>query len=49
MCRPDLTLETKNDDLGGVTGFGMKCQSKYWDQLLVWVSDWENYNFEERV
>lgn len=39
----------KNEDLGGVTGFGTKHQCKDWEQLLVWVSNWENYNSEDRV
>ena len=47
MCRPDLTVETKNEQLGGVTGFGTEHQCKDWAQLLSWVSSWEDYHPEE--
>lgn len=44
MCRPDLTIEIKNEKLGGVTGFGTEHQCKDWAQLLSWVSGWEDYH-----
>lgn len=44
MCTPDLTVETKNKELGGVTGFGTEHECKDWGQLLSWVSEWENHH-----
>ena len=41
MCRPDLTVEVKDAELGGVTGFGTTHQCKDWDQLKAWVAEWE--------
>ena len=49
MCRPDLTIEIKNEELGGVTGFGTEHQCKRWDQLTDWLSKWENYDTESRI
>ncbi|KAF7864304.1 uncharacterized protein EAF02_010272 [Botrytis sinoallii] len=43
MCRPDLTVEKKNEELGGVTGFGTEHQCKNWEQLQLWTSQWENF------
>ena len=47
MCQPDTTVELKNDELGGVTGFGTEHQCKDWTQLMQWTTHWENYNREE--
>ena len=41
MCRPDLTVEVKNEELGGVTGFGTEHECIDWKQLLDWMSQWE--------
>ena len=42
MCRPDLTVEVKNEELGGVTGFGTEHECIDWTQLLSWMSQWES-------
>ena len=47
MCTNDLTVDTKNKELGGVTGFGTEHQCKDWGQLLSWVSEWEDYHPDE--
>lgn len=44
MCQPDLTVELKEEELGGVRGFGTEHQCRDWDSLLGWVSRWEAYN-----
>ncbi|KAJ8064634.1 hypothetical protein OCU04_006960 [Sclerotinia nivalis] len=44
MCQPDLTIERKNEELGGVTGFGTEHQCKNWEQLQLWTSQWEKFN-----
>ena len=43
MCNPDLTLEVKDDELGGVTGFGTEHQCVNWDELVGWTTHWETY------
>ncbi|KAM0802769.1 hypothetical protein BDR22DRAFT_93856 [Usnea florida] len=43
VCRPDTTLEFKDKELGGVTGFGTEHVCVDWNQLVEWVSQWENY------
>ena len=47
MCQPDITVELKNEELGGVTGFGTEHQCKDWGQLMQWTSEWEDYNPDE--
>lgn len=47
MCRLDVTVELKNEELDGVTGFGTAHQCKDWTQLMQWMSKWENYQPEE--
>lgn len=42
MCRPDLTIEKKSVETGGVKGFGVEHQCYDWDQLVNWVKLWEN-------
>jgi hypothetical protein len=44
MCNPDLTIEVKNDTVGGVTGFGTMHSCQDWNQLTGWVSQWEGFN-----
>lgn len=43
MCRPDLTVEIKEEELGGVRGFGTEHQCQNWDELIAWISRWESY------
>lgn len=43
MCRPDTTIELKDVEIGGVTGYGAEHLCVNWDQLVGWVSKWENY------
>ena len=43
ICRPDTTLELKDKAVGGVTGFGTEHLCVNWDQVVEWVSQWENY------
>lgn len=47
MCQPDLTVELKNETLGGVTGFGTEHECKSWDDLTQWVGKWESYGLDE--
>ena len=49
MCQPDLTIEVKDPEIGGVTGFGTEHQCRRWDQLLDWVKKWEGYKQEPRT
>ena len=42
-CRPDTTLELKDLQAGGVTGFDAEHLCVDWDQLVEWVSQWETY------
>ena len=44
ICRPDTTLELKDKEAGGVTGFGTEQLCVNWDKLVEWVSEWENYD-----
>ena len=48
MCQPDTTIEIKNEELGGVTGFGTQHQCKDWTQLMQWISMWEDFRADER-
>jgi len=41
MCQPDLTVEVKDEELGGVTGFGTEHQCVDWPQLLDWMKQYE--------
>ena len=43
MCQPDLTLEVKDEKLGGVTGFGTEHQCVDWQGLVDWTTEWETY------
>ena len=43
MCQPDLTVELKDEELGGVRGFGTEHQCRDWDKFIGWVSRWETY------
>lgn len=48
MCQPDTTVELKNEEIGGVTGFGTEHQCKDWDQLIKWTERWQTYDQDER-
>ena len=48
MCRPDTTVEIKNEELGGVTGFGTEHQCRDWAQLFEWTSKWQSYEQDVR-
>ena len=43
MCQPDLTVELKEEALGGVRGFGTEHQCRDWGELTAWTSRWETY------
>lgn len=44
MCQPDMTIEVKDEKLGGVTGFGTRHVCRAWDRLVAWTSAWETYD-----
>ncbi|KAL6721251.1 hypothetical protein ACLMJK_000353 [Lecanora helva] len=48
MCRPDTTIEVKNEELGGVTGFGTEHQCRDWGQLSEWTVEWEGWRQDPR-
>ncbi|KAF2845811.1 hypothetical protein T440DRAFT_258355 [Plenodomus tracheiphilus IPT5] len=41
MCNADLTVELKDEQLGGVTGFGTVHHCVDWSELLDWMPTWE--------
>lgn len=41
MCNADLTIELKNEELGGVTGFGTVHRCVDWPGLLKWIQPYE--------
>ncbi|APA11826.1 hypothetical protein sscle_08g065960 [Sclerotinia sclerotiorum 1980 UF-70] len=43
VCRPDTTVEVKDLKVNGVTGFEAEHFCVDWNQLVNWVSKWENY------
>lgn len=43
MCRPDLTIEKKDHELEGVTGFGTEHACVNWSELVSWTSEWEEW------
>jgi len=38
MCNPDLTMEEKDEEAGGVHGFGVQHRCKRWDELIEWTT-----------
>lgn len=42
MCEPDLTVEVKDEQAGGVHGFGEKHECVQWEELKDWTSKWED-------
>jgi hypothetical protein len=43
MCHPDLTIEEKDEELGGVRGFGTVHQCSDWGQLVSWTRKWQDF------
>lgn len=43
MCRPDMTVEVKNEEVGGVTGFGTEHRCRDWGELRGWMGRWEGW------
>ncbi|KAI0886275.1 uncharacterized protein GGS22DRAFT_199562 [Annulohypoxylon maeteangense] len=41
MCNADLVIELKNEELGGVTGFGTMHRCVDWPGLLEWIRPYE--------
>ena len=41
MCRPDLTIEIKDNETQGVKGFGTAHMCTKWEDLLEWIEQWE--------
>ena len=48
MCQPDLTIEVKDPEIGGVTGFGTQHQCRDWEELINWTSKWQSWEQEPR-
>lgn len=49
MCQPDTTIEVKDIDKGGVSGFGSEHQCRNWGQLIEWTSKWETYGQDPKI
>ena len=47
MCRPDLTIEEKDEELGGVSGFGTTHKCHDWDQLVSWTRKWQDWGVDK--
>ena len=43
MCRPDTTVEVKDEEKGGVTGFGTEHVCWDWVGLVEWTGAWEGW------
>ena len=48
MCQPDMTVEVKDDEIGGVKGFGTEHMCKDWSQLMDFTSKWETWHQEPK-
>lgn len=46
MCRPDTTVEVKDEELGGVRGFGTEHVCAEWGELVAWTGEWEGWEGE---
>lgn len=46
ICQLDLTREVKDEEAGGVHGFGIQHVCKNWQGLMSWVEQWEEYRSE---
>jgi hypothetical protein len=42
MCNADLTVELKDEYLGGVAGFGTSHRCIDWEGLLEWIKPYED-------
>lgn len=49
MCLPDTTIEVKDEEAGGVKGFGTEHLCRDWDQLLRWTSKWETFGQADTI
>ncbi|KAL8729370.1 MAG: hypothetical protein Q9166_004763 [cf. Caloplaca sp. 2 TL-2023] len=49
MCQPDTTVEVKDPEIGGVTGFGTEHQCKDWEELMRWTREWESWEQDPRT
>ena len=49
MCQPDLTIEVKDPDIGGVTGFGTQHQCRDWEELIRWTMEWQSWEQDPRT
>lgn len=49
MCRPDTTVEVKDERAGGVTGFGTEHVCWDWRGLVEWTGAWEGWDGGEGV
>ncbi len=43
ICRPDTTVEVKDEKVGGVTGFGTEHVCWDWGELVGWTGKWEGW------
>lgn len=48
MCQPDTTIEVKDEELGGVTGFGTIHRCRDWKQLMDWTAEWQWYDYQPK-
>lgn len=48
MCQPDTTVEVKDKEIGGVTGFGTEHKCRNWIELIVWTTKWQAYKQDPR-
>jgi len=49
MCTPDVTVEVKEEELGGVRGFGTEHVCRDWDELKTWVGEWEGWRQDDHA
>ena len=45
MCQPDLTVEVKDNAVGGVRGFGTQHICADWQELVDWTREWQTWRF----
>ena len=48
MCQPDTTVEVKDEELGGVTGFGTTHRCWKWEHLMEWTGEWQWFGYVPR-
>ena len=39
MCQADTTVEVKDEEVGGVHGFGIEHQYREWKELVAWTAE----------